>query len=1311
MKKNKYIKRIFLVFLLVLLVINAIPMTAFAKEEATTNYKILIDESNGYGKWVTSSKTPIKKTDNEYESKFEYIEIDGLEVESVNKSETALKYIITLKENQTIPDTINVHFGAGSTLTKKIYNTSTGELTDTVGPRAAQYPVISDDENKLKPMNIAMGTASSEDNLRALGIPFSSETGVGQKTFYYLLTQDDVKTSNLRECTLIFKTPNAVLDEEIIAVEDVQITDGTSQWINETSLYTRDAYGKLLTDYGVNEAKISVKATSGYDLYLNDEKQSANTEGKYELTLGSSTDGVKHTVEIREGETAKAAYEIFCLQKKFDDLPDKVVDYMCVASQYTNGGAPAGVDYGTMERANSTLTGKIWSFDESRTVYLASAGNFGGYITYYYDTPITDNSKNPYGIDFVVIGNPVTADSGFCEPGNVLVSENGNEWYSLAGSLHYDETAVWNYEMTYTRNESGNASWQGSDGQSGTLNYAFPRDSYYPLYTWSDESKQTITLSGTRIKPAAGKNEYGNTTPTFPAFGYADCGKVTDSNMAYNPYMGFAVKEIGEGNLLERSDGFDLAWAVDEQGKPVDVSDKEFHYVKVQTASFISNSSIGEKSTEVNMMRIAAPNESDVGKTSEPDSILFDGKKVTIEKGKYLYDVNVEGIFDVAVKGADNANVYINSIRSKTATFNKLAHGMVRIIIQEGIKEPQIYYFNVNDTGDDSDDVFTAIYLDADKGGRIYDSQTEILYFDKNSSNTALPVPTKEGYQFQGWYGGQVLYNEYTTDMPETVKLTAKWKSNSPATPEEPDKKINVTFRLIGATKAAASGVDLTGETKEGYCGSEYVTWIPTKAYTLPADSTVYDLIKAALRDAGIREVGAENGYIETIYAPASLGGYALSEFTNGKYSGWMYTLNGKHTDGIKIQKLSDGAAVVLHYVNDYRYEVSDWQELGGPNYPQLGTGKFHDEWLKAPDSIGGTGGGMPVDKTADTVTTTGASGSATTTAPTEVKVSGSTATATVKAENQSEILKQAAENKSAEIVLEVSKADSKGADSVQLSLDVTFVKNVADKTNADLTVNTENGKVTLDQETLKTIIGEAKGNTVTIEITKVTKPTEAQKKAAGVNGHLLKLTIKSGDKVISDFNKGKVKVVAEIVSKLLDKKVAAIHIAEDGKIEQLAGKILTIGGKKYYEFTTPHFSTFALVDADELGLEVNDEEANIVKIKELVPDMSLKARSSKTSKKNIKVTLTVDKSTAAAIKEIKEMGYTVKYKYYRSTKKASKYQAKVTKTTKSFTNTAGKKGTKYYYKARIQVYDKDGNLVAQTTLKQCRYAARTWTK
>ena len=341
-------------------------------------------------------------------------------------------------------------------------------------------------------------------------------------------------------------------------------------------------------------------------------------------------------------------------------------------------------------------------------------------------------------------------------------------------------------------------------------------------------------------------------------------------------------------------------------------------------------------------------------------------------------------------------------------------------------------------------------------------------------------------------------------------------------------------------------------------------------------------------------------------------------------------------------------------------------------------------------------------------VVTDKTSGTTTTTAPTEVKVSGSTATATVKAENQSEILKQAAENKSAEIVLEVSQADSKGAENVQMQLETSFVKNISDKTNASLVLDTENGRVSFDQDALKAILSEAKGSTILIEIAKVTKPTEVQKQAAGTNGHLLKLTIKSGDKVISDFNKGKVKVVAEIVSKLLDKKVAAIHIADDGKIEQLAGRTLTIGSKKFYEFTTPHFSTFALVDADEVGLEVEEPQ---VDAKALAAKLTPIARSAKTAKKNVKVTVSLDKQDKAIIKELKDAGYTVKYRFYRSTKKAAGYKAAVTKKTASYTNTGGKKGTKYFYKVQVRVYDENGKLTAKTALKQCKYAARTWNK
>ena len=341
-------------------------------------------------------------------------------------------------------------------------------------------------------------------------------------------------------------------------------------------------------------------------------------------------------------------------------------------------------------------------------------------------------------------------------------------------------------------------------------------------------------------------------------------------------------------------------------------------------------------------------------------------------------------------------------------------------------------------------------------------------------------------------------------------------------------------------------------------------------------------------------------------------------------------------------------------------------------------------------------------------VETTGKTGSATTTSPTEVKVSGTTAAATVKAENQSEILKQAAEKKSAEIILEVAASDTKGAENVQLQLETSFVKNISDKTNASLTLDTANGRVSFDQEALKAIISEAKGATITLEVTKVSKPTEAQKKAAGTNGDIFSLLVKSGDKIISEFNKGKATVRVEIPAKLADKKVAAIHIADDAKIEQLAGKVLTIGGKKYYEFTTPHFSTFALVDAEELGLEVEEPQ---VDAKALTAKLTLVARSAKTAKKNVKVTTSLDKQDKTLIKELKDAGYTVKYRFYRSTKKAAGYKAAVTKKTASYTNTSGKKGTKYFYKVQVRVYDENGKLVAKTALKQCKYASRTWTK
>ena len=121
------------------------------------------------------------------------------------------------------------------------------------------------------------------------------------------------------------------------------------------------------------------------------------------------------------------------------------------------------------------------------------------------------------------------------------------------------------------------------------------------------------------------------------------------------------------------------------------------------------------------------------------------------------------------------------------------------------------------------------------------------------------------------------------------------------------------------------------------------------------------------------------------------------------------------------------------------------------------------------------------------------------------------------------------------------------------------------------------------------------------------------------------------------------------------------------------------------------------------------EEVDNIFKGKAL--KLELIVRTSKKPKKNIKAIVKETAGLKTFIKEIEDAGYAVKYKFYRSTKKSSKYEARLTKTEGRYINTIGKKGTKYYYKAKLLIYDTEGNLVAQTELKQCKYGLRTWSK
>ena len=188
----------------------------------------------------------------------------------------------------------------------------------------------------------------------------------------------------------------------------------------------------------------------------------------------------------------------------------------------------------------------------------------------------------------------------------------------------------------------------------------------------------------------------------------------------------------------------------------------------------------------------------------------------------------------------------------------------------------------------------------------------------------------------------------------------------------------------------------------------------------------------------------------------------------------------------------------------------------------------------------------------------------------------------------------------------------------------------------------------------------------------------------------------------VTDFKGGNVAVTVKLDAALNAKDVVCVYIDDNGVYHKVNGQKNADGT---YTFTTGHFSAYAVMSTEEAEKVFAQQDA---KAADLTKALKLQARSAKTSKGNIKVTLNVN---ADEIKALEDLGYTVKYKFYRSTKKSAGYKAVLTKKAPTYVNTYGKKGTLYYYKVKVMVYDKDGNLTAQSALKQCKYASRLWTK
>lgn len=201
--------------------------------------------------------------------------------------------------------------------------------------------------------------------------------------------------------------------------------------------------------------------------------------------------------------------------------------------------------------------------------------------------------------------------------------------------------------------------------------------------------------------------------------------------------------------------------------------------------------------------------------------------------------------------------------------------------------------------------------------GSFYLAESQAAATDKTAMGASSETMKKAGFVKKL---NQQIGTEYFAE--DTEKLNGgypilKWQTEgsseggSTTKPEDPDKtEISVSFGLTGDTVHGEKGKH-TGD----------VTWIGSTAYTLKKGATAQDLFEKALGDAGLDYEMSGNSYVSSISNAKEK--VTLSELSNGPYSGWMYTINGKFVDYMSAVTLNDGDVMQFFYVDDYR--TIDW--------------------------------------------------------------------------------------------------------------------------------------------------------------------------------------------------------------------------------------------------------------------------------------------------------------------------------------------------------------------------------------------------
>lgn len=201
--------------------------------------------------------------------------------------------------------------------------------------------------------------------------------------------------------------------------------------------------------------------------------------------------------------------------------------------------------------------------------------------------------------------------------------------------------------------------------------------------------------------------------------------------------------------------------------------------------------------------------------------------------------------------------------------------------------------------------------------GSFYLAESQAAATDKTATGASSATMKKAAFVTKlNQQIGTEFFAEDTEKLNDGYPIL-KWQTEGSSeggnttTPEDPDKtEISVSFGLTGDTVHGENGKH-TGD----------VTWIASTSYKMKKGATAQDLFEKALGDAGLDYEMSGNSYVSSISNAKEK--VTLSELSNGPYSGWMYTINGKFVDYMSAVTLNDGDVMQFFYVDDYR--TIDW--------------------------------------------------------------------------------------------------------------------------------------------------------------------------------------------------------------------------------------------------------------------------------------------------------------------------------------------------------------------------------------------------